>query len=197
MHAGTQSEITVIKNQTGKLFCNVTFPAGSSDENPSQIRWYKGAELIYMLTSEGRNVPVRQMTHRPSASWRDRLQVRATRMPIWLSIDPVSMYDQGDYYCLVYYGNDLKRNVSHYLKVIGWFFILCFSLDTDDGASNVVFFLGVHVAPATPCRDSAATLEEWGFWLKGYSEQNVPYDIQGSQTCISQKHRKGIYGLLL
>ncbi|EEC10758.1 hypothetical protein IscW_ISCW008005 [Ixodes scapularis] len=116
---GVHNEITVIKNQTGKLYCNVTLPAVGSDENPSQIRWYKGAELIYMLTSEGRNVPVRQMTHRPSASWRDRLQVRATRLPIWLSIDPVSMYDQGEYYCLVYYGADLKRNVTHYLRVIG------------------------------------------------------------------------------
>ncbi|XP_040065061.1 hemicentin-2 isoform X1 [Ixodes scapularis] len=115
---GVHNEITVIKNQTGKLYCNVTLPAVGSDENPSQIRWYKGAELIYMLTSEGRNVPVRQMTHRPSASWRDRLQVRATRLPIWLSIDPVSMYDQGEYYCLVYYGADLKRNVTHYLRVI-------------------------------------------------------------------------------
>ncbi|KAK8768413.1 hypothetical protein V5799_015123 [Amblyomma americanum] len=114
------NEITVIKNQTGKLYCNVTLSTGggSGDENPSQIRWYKGAELIYMLTSEGRNVPIRQMTHRPSASWRDRLQVRATRLPIWLSIDPVGLHDQGHYQCLVYYGTDVKRNVSHFLRVI-------------------------------------------------------------------------------
>ncbi|KAH9362134.1 hypothetical protein HPB48_002112 [Haemaphysalis longicornis] len=115
------NEITVIKNQTGKLYCNLTLPTGGGgDENPSQIRWYKGTELIYMLTSEGRNVPVRQMTHRPSASWRDRLQVRATRLPIWLSIDPVSLHDQGHYYCTVHYGTDVKRNVSHFLRVIGW-----------------------------------------------------------------------------
>ncbi|KAL3191062.1 hypothetical protein MRX96_019296 [Rhipicephalus microplus] len=114
------NEITVIKNQTGKLYCNVTLPTGGGvgDENPTQIRWYKGAELIYMLTSEGRNVPIRQMTHRPSASWRDRLQVRTTRLPIWLSIDPVMLHDQGFYQCRVYYGNDVKRNVSHFLRVI-------------------------------------------------------------------------------
>ncbi|XP_075532074.1 B-cell receptor CD22-like [Dermacentor variabilis] len=117
---GTANEITVIKNQTGKLYCNVTLPTGGGvgDENPTQIRWYKGAELIYMLTSEGRNVPIRQMTHRPSASWRDRLQVRTTRLPIWLSIDPVMLHDQGYYQCLVYYGTDVKRNVSHFLRVI-------------------------------------------------------------------------------
>ncbi|KAH6944829.1 hypothetical protein HPB50_005439 [Hyalomma asiaticum] len=117
---GAANEITVIKNQTGKLYCNVTLPTGGGvgDENPTQIRWYKGAELIYMLTSEGRNVPIRQMTHRPSASWRDRLQVRTTRLPIWLSIDPVMLHDQGYYQCLVYYGTDVKRNVSHFLRVI-------------------------------------------------------------------------------
>ncbi|XP_064485397.1 B-cell receptor CD22-like [Ornithodoros turicata] len=117
-NAGYVNEITVVTNQTGKLYCNTTVLSGSNDENPSQIRWYKGAELIYMLTSDGRNVPVRQMTHRPSATWKDRLQLRATRLPIWLSINMVNTYDQGHYHCHVYYGNDLKRNITHFLKVI-------------------------------------------------------------------------------
>ncbi|XP_064467330.1 hemicentin-2-like [Ornithodoros turicata] len=120
MPGRADTDVESLVGGTARLPCpirTISNPERESSNIPILMEWYHRDRIIYTVESE--NVPLVQARHTvPNGADEGRLHFAVGRTPYRLSLQRVSLEDEGPYFCVVTFDTGARMNTSVHLIVV-------------------------------------------------------------------------------